>query len=375
MSVLTANRSTVFPFRYNPAMPRIPELDSLRGLAALAVVLTHAFPETCRGGQLGVDLFFVLSGYLITTIILEDRTQPRFLRDFYTKRVLRIWPVYYLTLAGVLVAGLFTRSGMPSPIAVAQHLTFTQNTPVYFAAEPPPFPLSFSPSWTVAVEEQYYLLWPLFLLAFGPRSVPWLAALFLVANVAGRSLFGVSAGLLFTRGDGLAIGCFLGWLLSRPDSRPVARWLVLVAIPAGGVTLAATAAARWDAADTHLNGSGYVVGASVLFAGLIAACVLWTGRRRLAPLRFAPLAWLGTISYALYLTHLPVFYYLPPALVRLGVPSLLTPPLVWVAVFGVPALSWVCVERRALRLRRRLLPPTGSRTPPGLCYPPSLHPR
>src|SRR4051812_9144594 len=112
-------------------MPRVPELDALRAFAAGIVLLFHLRPEGFVFGWTGVDLFFVLSGYLITTIILQHQAAPGFLRNFYVRRGLRIWPLYYLTLFGLVALNPFLPR--PQPMAgLPYYLTYTQNVPSYW---------------------------------------------------------------------------------------------------------------------------------------------------------------------------------------------------------------------------------------------------
>src|SRR5207244_4564952 len=153
-------------------MKEIPELDSVRGLAAAGIVLYHAFPFVFFLGWSCVDLFFVLSGYLITTIIIEHHRAPGFLRAFYARRALRIWPVYFLVLAGCLVMNRLSRQGYPAgTLGTVQHLTFTQNIQGIWGGSVPAYVYAIGPSWSVAIEEQFYLLWPLLLVAMGRRAV------------------------------------------------------------------------------------------------------------------------------------------------------------------------------------------------------------
>src|SRR5438876_336938 len=119
-------------------MKRILELDALRGIAAVGVVLFHAYPHTFFFAWSFVDLFFVLSGYLITTIVLRHLQAPDLLKAFYYRRILRIWPVYYLTLIGVVVLNMLSTNGYPAN-GWLQHLTFTQNVQGYWLAAPLPF--------------------------------------------------------------------------------------------------------------------------------------------------------------------------------------------------------------------------------------------
>jgi len=334
-------------------MKRNPELDGLRGLAATAVVVTHSV-RAFHWGQLGVDLFFVLSGYLITTIIVEDREKPRFLREFYLKRLLRIWPVYYLTLLAVLIGAALSHMSY-SPVAVAMHLAFVQNTSIYFGLVPPTFPFSFLPSWSVAIEEQYYLLWPILILWLRPRAIPWLSLLLLSACIIGRTVWTQGPGVLLTRGDGLACGCLLAWLCWRSSTLRVQQFALLAQL-AGAAAFVATVTVLWNPGDTVMRATAYATPASLFFAGLVGTCVVWSGRWFLAPLRMAPLRWCGTISYALYLTHLPVMTYAPSTLHRLGVSSpVAIQATTWFLIVVVPILSWFMVERPILHVRPWLI--------------------
>jgi peptidoglycan/LPS O-acetylase OafA/YrhL len=353
-------------------MKRIPELDGLRGIAAVAVVFSHLPPFFFFYGQLGVDLFFVLSGYLITTIIIEDRDKPRFLRTFYIKRILRIWPVYFLTLAFVLFASVRIGHQL-STATVIQHLTFTQNIQAYWGvpAPDPRGPVMFIPSWSVAVEEQYYLVWPLLLLWLGPERIPLMAGILVAGSFIGRALWYPEGSIiLFTRGDGLAFGCFLAWLMAKPNKK-AARWLVVACLILGSVGLTVGIWSRLGiTTDRNFgNSSAYVATASVLFAGVIGSCVLWSGHWSLSPLRISVLVWAGTVSYALYLTHAPVLMFSSPVLARLGIGSDWQWPLTLALVAVVPILSWVCVERPVARLRRWLIPSTESRPAPAPMIP------
>ena len=143
----------------------IPELQGLRGLAVLAVVLYHSRPRLAgtplyapaQWGWAGVNLFFVLSGFLITSILFESQTSPKYFRNFYGRRALRIWPVYVLVLiVCYLNAPWFI--GLPILAAIRTapwwaYLLFLQN--LFHLALPP----AISPTWSLAIEEQYYFLW------------------------------------------------------------------------------------------------------------------------------------------------------------------------------------------------------------------------
>jgi len=331
---------------------RIPELDAIRGLAVLGVVMFHCNSDTFSWGWSSVDLFFVLSGYLITTIVLADKERRGFLRSFYIRRISRIWPVYYLTLAAVVAMNAIFQFGHPVN-SIGWYLVFLQNTSQYVGVPPAPFIVSFTPSWSVAVEEQFYLVWPLVLMAFG-RSGAWIGAVLLLCLcVVGRFLMPTSIELLFTRGDGLAFGCLLAWFLqedseSKPSKRTV-YWLGASAI-VGGCYSALYINEFWGNPHPNWTSTCYT-GFSLFFFALVGFCVRWSGVWWLRPLRVQPLRWVGTISYSLYLFHIPVFQYSPIILGHIGIASPAVSELLqWLLVFALPTLSWYALERPILRL-------------------------
>jgi peptidoglycan/LPS O-acetylase OafA/YrhL len=143
---------------------RVPELDAIRGLAAVAVLLAH-LPRNFWLGVTGVDMFFVLSGYLITSIIVTNLDQPRFFRTFFHRRALRIWPIYSLALAGLLALSLVKRT--PSDYEGWWcYVFYLQNVPRYWGGSNPSFLFSLEHTWTLAaaVVSSHAVERPLFVL-------------------------------------------------------------------------------------------------------------------------------------------------------------------------------------------------------------------
>ncbi len=138
-----------------------PQLDSLRAFAVLAVLFTHFWRYDSELGELGVRLFFVLSGFLLTSILLRERdrsrelaiSRPRLLRDFYARRILRIWPIYYAALFASVLLGA---QGIARTFA--WHALFASN--ILFFLEQSWTPPEVAHLWTLAVEEQFYLVLP-----------------------------------------------------------------------------------------------------------------------------------------------------------------------------------------------------------------------
>lgn len=288
-----------------PDTRRVPALDGLRGLAVLLVLGVHASQPLgwdaatpLGAGWLGVDLFFVLSGYLITGILLATRERPGYFRVFYARRVLRIFPLYYLTLGAALLAG--TLAGREWWYAL-----YLANVSVVRDGWPH---APIQVVWSLAVEEQFYLVWPLVVLLVRPRRallgvclLLLLAAPFLRVWLIVQGLPVGAYVLAPARMDGLAAGALLALLAQRPGGlariAPVARLL----LPLAGCSLLGVLRIAGTAYSPPLT---QAVGYSL--AALTFACLLsLTVTARSSPFAWGPLRWCGTISYALYLWHVP----------------------------------------------------------------------
>jgi peptidoglycan/LPS O-acetylase OafA/YrhL len=289
----------------------IPELQGLRGLAVLGVVLYHCHPRLkgtwlfagSQWGWAGVNLFFVLSGFLITSILLEARQRQHYFRNFYARRALRIWPVYVLVLAVCyLNAPWFI--GLPVADAVKTapwwaYALFLQN--LFHLSMPP----AISQTWSLAIEEQYYFVW-----APVVRFIrwPWMLAALLLAvfaeSAAMRSThFGwLTATHSLIHLDGIALGSLLTLgVYTLALSRRA--WLgVGVAGLVVGIATSATIAGGTAFLDSAL---------ALAFAGAVLAAIASTGAHNPlhAILRRGPLAFYGRISYGLYMIHIMVFIF------------------------------------------------------------------
>jgi len=335
-------------------MKRVPELDGIRGLAGVGVVAYHAFPTALYWCWSCVDLFFVLSRYLIISIIITQRSQPGFLRSFYVRRVARIWPAYFITLVTLVLINSISRTGH-STEGLLYHLVFLQNTPAYFGVQPPPFIHSFSPSWSVAIEEQFYLIWPVLVIAITPRKIPHLAVVLLGLCLFCRLTLPGEIFLLLTRGDGLALGCFLGWLdYGDGESSSLRRhvpWLAIAALFGGGYVALYLVVFRGEPRPGWQTSC--FTGFSLLYFSLIGFCISFSGSRALFVFRIPLLRWFGTISYSLYLFHIPIFTIAPRILELIGVFSpTVSAAATWIAIVVLPAISWYLVERPILRFSR-----------------------
>ncbi len=350
-------------------MKRVPELDSLRGLAAVVVLLFHLDSRRYFPGWSGVDLFFVLSGYLITSIILRDGGTPGFYARFYARRSLRIWPIYYLVLLGLVAVNPL----LPKPASLKSlpyALTYTQNLPLYFGQEPPrPHP-AFDHAWTLSLEEQFYLIWPALVIWAGRRRLVPLCGIAIGIALATRSggnglLPKYLERLLASRCDGFALGGILAWALAEGgwarEGRNRGRLAFASALALAAVYLAwgsmTYGALGFIGLPTPMWSGETIFMIGVLYAGIIGLCALDTGAWWLAPLRFPPLVYLGQISYGLYLFHVVVYWVVdgcdPKVSFRYAQPWPIQAIKLLLSL-AVAIASWHLIERPILRLKDRV---------------------
>jgi peptidoglycan/LPS O-acetylase OafA/YrhL len=362
-----------------------PDIDGLRALAVLPVVLFHAFPTLLKGGFVGVDIFFVISGFLISTIIFRSLQQGAFnLADFYRHRVRRIFPPLLLVLIGVyavawiaLLPEDFQRLGTH----VLGGATFIQNIVLfreagYFDAASELKPLMHL--WSLAVEEQFYLLYPLMIgLAwrFGVGLSRTLAALFLTSFVLNvHTTWQDTTAAFFlphTRLWELLGGALLSWwtlqqgTLASTDNNTASGWqLQLRKMGEWRNTLSTLGLMLilWSILGIrrsyHFPGWWALVpvsGALLLIAGGPHA---WINRMMLAS---RPMTWIGLISYPLYLWHWPLL-----SLANILLPNAPSQQQRIIIVLVSVALAWltfVLVERpirRHIPIARTWIPLTAS---------------
>jgi len=356
-----------------PSEPRFrPDLEGFRGIAILLVLLCHARLPGAEAGFIGVDVFFVLSGFLITGLLLDERRRTGRIRlgAFYARRARRILPAAIVALASTLLAAQLFLSPLDLPrvaddalaasLSVA-NIRFALDATDYFA------PVAASPVlhyWSLGVEEQFYLLWPVLLLlatrARRPRfAIALLITVVLVGSFALSLVMTESNGpwayyLLPTRAWQLAAGGMLALAVPLLDRAP--RLLAALVGWAGVGFLGAGLIAIEPMTEYP--------GLAALLPTLGAAAIIASGGRAGSPGRILlatpPLRWLGRISYSLYLWHWPILVLGPVALglasseegpaagdlfVRLG--------LVLLAII-LAGLSWRLVEEPFRRGRLSL---------------------
>ncbi len=311
-----------------------PGLDGVRALAVLAVVLYHADVEWIPGGFLGVEVFFVLSGYLITSLMLSERSRTGTisLRDFWVRRGWRLLPAVWALLAGVFVLVLlhpdeivrFFRE-LPAALAYVYNWFLVRSQQSYFESFGRPSPLQHL--WSLAVEEQFYLVWPV--VAFvalrtgGRRRLLGVALAGALASVIAMVVLhdaGTDPSRVYFGTDTRASGLLLGaagavvWHPSRHIGPTHRRGLVHL----GLASLVVLALAAWRiGSDGILLYRGGMLLVSVA-ALLLCVAAADDGNPLAAALGIPPLRWLGTRSYAIYLWHWPVVVFTRP---RIDLPA------------------------------------------------------
>ena len=350
----------------------IVELDGLRGIAILLVMLhrlwpaSSSFARVTEAGWIGVDLFFVISGFLITGILLETRDDPDYFRNFYARRVLRIFPLFYLLVGGMLLvfpvvqhvrggsSPFLDRAGSP-----LWYLLQLGNIPEGVLGRDPPYWLA--PVWSLAIEEQFYLTFPWVVRWVRPRR---LVAL-LLAMIALAPLVRLTAMLAWpaldrfpyqftlSRVDAIASGCLLA-IVARSPGLEHRRGLrgALVAVVVGAAVVAV--ATGLDRTTPFGIVAGYTV-VALGFAALVLLTLFARGARATAPLRLRGLRYLGKTCFGLYLLHRPADTIVSALAARAGVDgAAIWLVLVKIAVaVGLASLSWFLFERPILRLKRR----------------------
>lgn len=337
---------------------RMVALDGLRGIAVILVLVEHfTYNEWVRGwspGAIGVKTFFVLSGFLITGILLDARNSPdryRAARHFFTRRARRLLPAFLIAIA---IGSLLGIGGLQQDWV--WHMTYLSNVQVWLQS-------SWSGAghfWTLALEQQFYLLWfPVIVLLprhwLGPVVIGLLfaAPIFRLAIVFGASPF--LDVLLPAQADALAAGALLALILRGDISTSFLSWLtrppiiwallgtlfILLSIPAFG--LKRPEMINW-----------VVVPSLIAFAALAIIGSAVTQPQRLAFLSAPILVWIGTISYGVYIYHYftPQFFvFFAPSLAEAHTAAEKTLRLLgWILFsFTLAAISWYLVEKPMLR--------------------------
>jgi peptidoglycan/LPS O-acetylase OafA/YrhL len=296
----SVNKLSPVPIYYSNSKVHYPSLDGLRGVAVLSVILYHVLHF--RPGWMGVDLFFVLSGFLITSILLDTKNAPAYFKNFYVKRLLRIFPLYYGTLLLFFLPFLINHSGTIINKALP-YFGYVQNISFTLTGAWPVDSLSpLNHFWSLAIEEQFYIFFPLLIYFIKDKMLPVICGALVILAIALRCWFYFTTKndvacytFTFCRMDGLLIGA-LANMFARKYKSVRLEYFMLVML--------AVIVISWFNMDftnpIHLT-VGFTINA--LFFAFILLLSL-SPNTYVAKVLFNPvLRHLGKYSYGLYVFH------------------------------------------------------------------------
>jgi peptidoglycan/LPS O-acetylase OafA/YrhL len=342
--------------RYNPA------LDGLRAVAIILVICNHMMRFMLPiGGWIGVDVFFVLSGYLITSILLHElrETGKISFYNFYARRALRLVPALAIVVIFQLVRSVFSQNGHEIREATLVSVFYIENWNMIYGWWPIDY---MGTTWSLSVEEQFYLLWPLTLVFIvNKRPLVWIVAAVTVMTLAE---------LLFWRGGGAATEHTLQFSLGiRPVGLligiaiaflPISRWrMPPLMAPAMLLAIGLIALTADRSAFVFLSAPLAVS----LATAILIICTNQSGPVT-ATLSATPIRYIGKISYGLYLYHVPIFLLAEEHKVRL--PFYLYGVGILVLVFATATLSYEFVEKPILGFKGRFQRQRAKLQPEGL---------
>lgn len=354
-----------------------PSLNGLRGLAILLILLTHLFEyvPVFKLNWISVDLFFVISGFLITEIILKKRGTTHFLQNFYIRRALRIFPLYYVSLFIILYL-------IPASIIGFSNLQYFRDNRFWlffyvqnwlYILKNPDHNLLLNHFWTLAVEEQYYFFWPLCILFIKKtnRLLLFIGCIILL-NLGWRmfmwhlSVPDISYAYLykFTRIDGLCVGSGLAilWVYKRAF---IQQYLLTICMIVAAANVFFILYKLFVAPSLPFHGFiGYLT-ASVFWGVVMYVSLIKKSKWLDSFLNFSPLQGLGNISYSLYIWHWPVYWLALPFLskflsARFNIKGLANDLIVSVACslgsLLMALLTYYCIEKFFLKLKDKIAP-------------------
>lgn len=369
------------------SLRRVHAIEGIRGVLSVIVVAGHVNANLALWFWGCMEVFFAISGYLIGTISLRYRDSPNFWRTYLARRALRIWPLYFVVLsfcvgADLIRAAYFGDSTVGIGLGTLRDVFFLQNTEMYGQRFPEPslvgggYPSMFHHSWSVAIEEQFYLFapWLTWAVVAGVRRLNG-SRMRLAAGIAavliicvGIRALGISWWVLLGRLDAFVLGVLVACLLERsdrgglvPQVPMIRRAFLACSVAAAGFALS------YYVPDTYVYSlnSQYqwrhylgVVVFALFGAALVAACVTRSFPRLLAPLGWRALQFLGKISYSTYLWHVPILLILKDlAWYRDEIPMGFHLPALFAIVLLASTISFHLIELPFIRFKPRFMPP------------------
>jgi peptidoglycan/LPS O-acetylase OafA/YrhL len=380
-------------------MKRIPELDGLRCFAVGAVIAVHYRPpqlsllgRLCAMGFVGVDLFFAISGFLITSILLTMRGTNHPYRIFYTRRSLRIFPPYFLVLTLICsiavwqhlfipkilgIGGFFFATSLgPAPFLAMIHNLFVRHGLDHTVAPMELHQLQTITEglfviWSLSVEEIFYLIWAPIVLRVPVRKLFLLTALPIVLcplfRIAAHTAEVPEYTSFFFRADSLCTGAVIALCVAGLKERPhalkifgnaLAALLAVACVSLYWIMWRRGLQSNLDPRSTLLFASIGYTSLAFASAAIVGLCAVYSGSKNLGlrMLRLRVVTFLGTISYMLYLIHIPSYVAVHSLLSKLGLPANtrgLEIPLALALAIGAASLSWQYFEGPIMAWKER----------------------
>lgn len=349
--------------QYGGSGKHIQALDGLRGLAILLVILFHTFHFLF--GWCGVDLFFVLSGFLITGTLIDSKENPHYFLNFWIKRVLRIFPVYYLILAIIIIPKIYFKINTVSYTSWT-YWFYLQNWQYVVNGVFPDGKATLNHFWSLAIEEQFYFIFPFIVKNVKNKTMPFLLLTLIFISILFRFHYfntnniGYYVGT-FSRMDSLAVGAFLAYTI-RYNRVFLEKWVHLFFYVSftyiTGVILLTN--------EVHFS-NPYFAGVGLTFFALLFGSLLifsiseYKNNFFKQFLTLKPLLFLGKISYGLYIYHWILYVFIKPPLESLIYTYLadslaskvVTSLLILTIGIILSYLSFIYFEKKVLKLKTR----------------------
>ncbi|WP_017259636.1 acyltransferase family protein [Pedobacter arcticus] len=362
------NRQNKFLFpkisiTYEGAKHHILALDGLRGIAILLVLLFHTFHFML--GWCGVDLFFVLSGFLITGILIETKNHPFYFQNFWIKRVLRIFPLYYFVLAIIIIPKVFFR------VNTVTHTSWTywfylQNWEYTIKGVFPDGKDTMNHFWSLAIEEQFYFFFPFVVKYIKDSRTPWVLLAFIIIAIGFRFYYFSDGNIgyyvgTFSRMDSLAIGAIIAYFI-RYNRFLLEKWTLTFFY----ISLTYIVAVLIFTKSLHFS-NPYFASLGLTFFALLFGSVLILSISELKSkflvrvLTLKALLFIGKISYGLYVFHWVLYVFIKPpleAIIYSNLPYSIFSKVITSLIIGMMSLvlayfSFHYFEKRFLNLKKK----------------------
>jgi len=364
--MLTQLQHFLFPklnIQYTGSKEHILALDGFRGLAILLVLLFHMFHFMF--GWCGVDLFFVLSGFLITGVLLESRGTPHYFSNFWIKRILRIFPLYYLVLAIILIPKTYFQINTVS-FTSWTYWTYLQNWAYVINGAFPDGKDTLNHFWSLAIEEQFYLFFPFIIRYLKNNWLPYLLSGFVVLAIISRFYFFDSNNIGYyvatsARLDSLSIGALLAYCI-RYRRAFLEKWNSFVFY----ISLLYILCVLILTQDPHFSNPYFakfgLTVIALLFGSTLIFSIASSKKGFVHKLFTHPImTFLGKISYGLYVYHWILYVFIKPPLESIifsnlqnaTLAKIFTSLTILAVAISLSYLSFLFIEKQFLRLKTR----------------------